>query len=934
MRKHKRIACVCGILLGACVFGGTYNVALSTPSQYTAKAETSVFQEVADDALTLAPVEDVYGMTADGFRFADSTTAYGNRPFKENTLYQFRFSIDEKGSSNQLYSFAFAGGGVWDSYAFHLNYKTGNIGYGASIPLAEKNTVEFGLTYGEIYSVQLAAISLYDKENFTDETLPVGERIIIKISNEDGSKKKEIAQNYVGDENRSAWANKYGEGSVNPTRSIGSTLNLYVNNMTGFEAKMYAFDKNNTIYFEMADEDMPIVYLEELMPMNATYPIENQSQGKLIFQPKKWIEFKIRVDEKGTWNGKFILAFAGGGTWNSYAVCLDYIAGTIGLGNSPTAAQGTVNAKYPAIKEAWGKTFTVRLGLMGIYNNEELTGNRIGERMLFFISDGENSAQTSGNFVKENRCGYVLNTEANPTGGYGSLLGTYINNPTEFKGMFLPVEYKRQYNVTVEYDGGYEFKEITYGDTYDFTSKIPTKPYYTLTGLTGEIDGAEQQVALSGIWTTDITVPEADGSYETVLTPVYTAVEYDVNYVVEHATVGNANPLKITADDGVVQLKSPETIENGYAFLGWYTDAACTNKVDEISVTGENITLHGKTAKGYTLTLVYPDGTSENVGVNEVDTYVFPTTKIEGYEAISGWKTQNGTPITQVKPTKNETYYAVAKPIEYSITYVVDGGTNDTENPTVFTLASDTITLKNATKDGYVFVGWYNEDGENVKEIVKGTKGNLTLNALFAKDTFPTEQEYVQSSIAQNIPLVNLPFASYSVSLQKENDTQVAAVEDGKATFDTLGKYVLTYTITLPSGELVKKITVQVVVPTITVNGTYAETYTAGETLTLLPAETNALDGTVTTTIKKDGVAIDAASSILLETGTYTITYTLENIETKTFTFTVTAKAQTDTSSGSTANGGCGSTLTGGASMLGIVTLLGGAVAVCKKRKQ
>lgn len=41
---------------------------------------------------------------------------------------------------------------------------------------------------------------------------------------------------------------------------------------------------------------------------------------------------------------------------------------------------------------------------------------------------------------------------------------------------------------------------------------------------------------------------------------------------------------------------------------------------------------------------------------------------------------------------------------------------------------SEDITLNNPTRDGYVFLGWYNGDTK-VEKIVKGSTGNLTLVA-------------------------------------------------------------------------------------------------------------------------------------------------------------------------------------------------------------
>lgn len=71
-------------------------------------------------------------------------------------------------------------------------------------------------------------------------------------------------------------------------------------------------------------------------------------------------------------------------------------------------------------------------------------------------------------------------------------------------------------------------------------------------------------------------------------------------------------------------------------------------------------------------------------------------------------------------------------PVEtYKITYVLNGGTNNSSNPETYTNETATISLKNPTRDGYKFDGWYKDADykEKVTQIAKGSTGDITLYA-------------------------------------------------------------------------------------------------------------------------------------------------------------------------------------------------------------
>lgn len=64
---------------------------------------------------------------------------------------------------------------------------------------------------------------------------------------------------------------------------------------------------------------------------------------------------------------------------------------------------------------------------------------------------------------------------------------------------------------------------------------------------------------------------------------------------------------------------------------------------------------------------------------------------------------------TTVSDTQDHELYARWKLNEYGITYVLSGG-NDGENPASYTVEDEKIILKSATKTGYKFLGWYEEE--------------------------------------------------------------------------------------------------------------------------------------------------------------------------------------------------------------------------------
>ena len=93
----------------------------------------------------------------------------------------------------------------------------------------------------------------------------------------------------------------------------------------------------------------------------------------------------------------------------------------------------------------------------------------------------------------------------------------------------------------------------------------------------------------------------------------------------------------------------------------------------------------------------------------------------------SGTKTNYTLGSTFTQPAKvlnNEMYY---DPIKYTITYHLDGGTNNSSNPSTYTVV-DNISFQAPTKKGYDFMGWYTDANftKPITGVNEGTNNNFT----------------------------------------------------------------------------------------------------------------------------------------------------------------------------------------------------------------
>ena len=208
----------------------------------------------------------------------------------------------------------------------------------------------------------------------------------------------------------------------------------------------------------------------------------------------------------------------------------------------------------------------------------------------------------------------------------------------------------------------------------------------------------------------------------------YFTIKYDLN----GGTNNPNNPKSYTVDSNKITLSDPT--RSGYQFTGWTYNG---NKITEIDpALLDNITLVANwKAKTYSITYELDGGTNDP---DNPTSYTIESDKItlkgatrKGYD-FAGW--YNDSSFSTIVTTINRgshgdlVLYAKWTPVVYSITYNLDGGTNSSNNPETYTIES-AFCFANATKQGYDFAGWFDENGNNVTSISVGTTGALVLTA-------------------------------------------------------------------------------------------------------------------------------------------------------------------------------------------------------------
>ena len=323
--------------------------------------------------------------------------------------------------------------------------------------------------------------------------------------------------------------------------------------------------------------------------------------------------------------------------------------------------------------------------------------------------------------------GNTIKNVENPTKEGYTFIGWYdindkkVNHPiTVTKNMTLYSKYEiNSYKVSY-YNEGKKYiddQKINYGENALKPNTDPSKIGYTFKYWSLKENGEEYEFSTK--ITKDIN-----------LYAVYEINKYTVTYINE-----GVEYHKETAEYGSVVTSIQDPTKEGYTFTGWYTKD--NEKVSYPITVTENITLYSKyeinsyKVSYYNEGKKYIDDQKINYGENALKPNTDPS-KI-GYTFKYWSLKENGEEYEfSTKITKDINLYAVYEINKYTVTYINEGVEYHKETAEY---GSVVTSIQDPTKEGYTFIGWYNEKEEKIIHPITVTE-NITLHSKYEINTY------------------------------------------------------------------------------------------------------------------------------------------------------------------------------------------------------
>ena len=152
-------------------------------------------------------------------------------------------------------------------------------------------------------------------------------------------------------------------------------------------------------------------------------------------------------------------------------------------------------------------------------------------------------------------------------------------------------------------------------------------------------------------------------------------------------------------------------------------------------------------------TVTFADCDAKKQYVEEDSCVVAPATANRTGYTFESWNFDFTAPIVE-----NTIINAKWNVVTYNIEYDLNGGENNSENPTTYTI-EDTVTLKNPTRENYEFLGWYVDEtlSERVSAIPTGSYSNKILYAKWISIYKYSNNEITRLNYGKELTTLNIP---------------------------------------------------------------------------------------------------------------------------------------------------------------------------------
>lgn len=300
---------------------------------------------------------------------------------------------------------------------------------------------------------------------------------------------------------------------------------------------------------------------------------------------------------------------------------------------------------------------------------------------------------------------------------------------------FTPATYLIHYELNGGTNDTANPVSYTYGEGVA-AFRNATKAGYNFGGWYSDVDFVHQVTSISDTDTREIT-----------LYAKYEVVDYEITYETNGGINSVNNPGGYCYGTGVESFEP--AVKAGHIFEGWYRSGDFSGEpVGSIPATETgNVTLYAKfDAADYAIAYetnggsdpaTNPRGYQYGKEVSGFADSVKQNYQFDGWYANADF---SGNPITAISAgeTGDKVLYAKFTPDSYTITYVLNDGSNAETNPPGYTYGEGVRSFADASRQGYTFGGWFSDPAfaelSRVTSLSEGHTGDVTLYAKFTEN--------------------------------------------------------------------------------------------------------------------------------------------------------------------------------------------------------